>query len=177
MKSWASEDIDLDWGLLAHSLGFNLRRLQMRHQDMVQQSLQPWGLTPARFAALTLIGRNPGIKLVQLAQALGVAKSGAMVLVDALEAAGHVHRVPSTQDRRAVLLHLTEQGQREWPRLESAVLQQAQHLRKALSTEEWATLVNLLRRLHQSEPWPEALDMTDTVDVPDLASHTSRKHP
>lgn len=165
MNQWATEGNDLDWGLLAHSLGFNLRRLQLRHQDMVQQALQPWGLTPARFAALTLIGRNPGLKLVHLAQALNVAKSGAMVLVDALEAAGHVRRVPCTQDRRALLLHLTEHGLREMPRLEAAVLQQAQHLRKALSPQEWDMLVNLLRRLHQIEPWSHEADSPQTAGL------------
>lgn len=62
------------------------------------------------FAALNLIGCFEGCSNNQLGQALGLSHPATVRLVDKLEAKGHVTSAPG-QDRRAVALHLTSQGQ------------------------------------------------------------------
>lgn len=62
------------------------------------------------FAALNLIGCFDGCSNNQLGQALGLSHPATVRLVDKLEVAGLVTSAPG-QDRRAVALHLTSQGQ------------------------------------------------------------------
>ena len=68
------------------------------------------GLTPAQAGVIRILGRESGINQRDLAARLGAVQSRVVVLIDGLEAAGHVARVRSTTDRRNYALHLTDQG-------------------------------------------------------------------
>jgi DNA-binding MarR family transcriptional regulator len=63
-------------------------------------------------AAITLLGHEPGMPIERLRRALRLSHPGAVRLVDRLVADGLVARHPSTSDRRAVALHLTDAGER-----------------------------------------------------------------
>ncbi|PYC81766.1 MarR family transcriptional regulator [Streptomyces tateyamensis] len=79
--------------------------------------LEPHGLTPAQGRALRVLAHadrceSPGraIRLNELAERLNIAPRSATTVVDALEQAGLVARVPDPADRRAVGLRLTAAG-------------------------------------------------------------------
>lgn len=61
-------------------------------------------------SALALLGDAPGMSIEQLRRILGLSHPGAVRLVDRLTAGGLVRRQASTNDRRAVEVHLTEVG-------------------------------------------------------------------
>src|SRR3990167_9179042 len=88
-------------------IDYGVRRAQLALNDLFIQSLAPWNITPPRFSALVIVSRNPGLKLTQLAKVLGIARSGAVMLVDALEDLGYVARLDVPEDRRAFGLALT----------------------------------------------------------------------
>lgn len=101
---------DVEYGALDGLLGYAVRRAQLRVYEDFVRSLQAWNITPPRFSAMTVIAHNPDLKLTELAGILGVARSGAVLLVDTLEAMGMVERLPSPVDRRAFRLALTDKG-------------------------------------------------------------------
>lgn len=71
--------------------------------------------TPAQARVFQRIGAN-GTRLTDLAEAAQVTKQTAGFLVDQLERAGYVERVPDPSDARARLVRLAERG-REVQRL------------------------------------------------------------
>ncbi len=103
---------DIDYGILDSLIGHAIRRAQIRIYEDFVASLAQWQITPPRFSALVIISRNPKLKLTDLAHILGIARSGAVLLVDALQEMNLVERRPAPGDRRAYSLVLTPTGKR-----------------------------------------------------------------
>jgi MarR family transcriptional regulator, negative regulator of the multidrug operon emrRAB len=78
---------------------------------------------------------------------LGLSHSGGVRIVKRLEAEGLVTREPDPADRRAVRLHLTEEGEREARRLLAARQAALTPLLAGLGEREGAALERLLERL------------------------------
>lgn len=142
----------IDYGVLDRLVGYALRRAQILVYEDFQQALLPWQITPPRFSALVLIARNPGMKQTELANLLGIARSGVVMLTDGLEALGLVQRVASPTDRRAYQLALTEQGQRALADIEAAVAEHDARVSSRLTDAEKQALMRLLAKLGPEAP-------------------------
>lgn len=138
---------DVDYGVLDNLIGYAIRRAQIRLYEDFVRSLAPWNITPPRFSALVLISRNPDLKLTDLARIMGIARSGAVLLVDALEEMKLVARRPAENDRRAFSLVLTAAGRRTLEAATEAVCDHDAKMARALSAQEQQTLRALLARL------------------------------
>ncbi len=137
----------IDYGVLDTLVGYGVRRAQLViHEDFVQ-TLAAWNITPQRFSALTVIARNAGLKLTHLAHILGIARSGAVLVVDALAAIGYVERQPSPADRRAYGLALTERGQADLTAITEAVCAHDRRMVSRLDAGEARELMRLLRQV------------------------------
>ena len=137
----------VNYGVLDGLIGYALRRAQLRLYEDFVESLARWNITPPRFAALVIIAQNPDLKLTDLARILGVARSGAVTLIDALSAPGYVAREASRSDRRAFRLVLTAKGKRALVEITAAVEQHDRRIVSMLSAEEQQRLMDLLRRM------------------------------
>ncbi|MFN8073909.1 MAG: MarR family winged helix-turn-helix transcriptional regulator [Kineosporiaceae bacterium] len=73
-------------------------------------ALSPFGLTSASWIVLLEIVRSQDRSVGQLAEACGVSKARASVLVDSLVRSGWVERRRPDDDRRRVVLSLTDLG-------------------------------------------------------------------
>jgi DNA-binding MarR family transcriptional regulator len=78
--------------------------------EAVDEASGSSGATAAALSALLHFLEEPTIDLLR--RVLGLTSSGAVRLVDRLEAAGWVQRVPSRDDGRATSVHLTSAGRR-----------------------------------------------------------------
>ena len=87
----------------------------------------------------------------ELAHHLGVDASYVTGLADALEAKGLVERRQAATDRRVRLLEVTDEGHRLLEDVHRTVLTQVP-LGEALSDDELATVVGLLRRSLPAQP-------------------------
>ena len=143
---------DIDYGVLDRLIGYAIRRAQIRIYEDFVVSLAQWQITPPRFSALVIISRNPKLKLTDLAHILGIARSGAVLLVDALQEMNLVERRPAPGDRRAYSLVLTPTGKRTLEAAKQAVIAHDAHVASALSEQEQATLKSLLARLAPPRP-------------------------
>jgi DNA-binding MarR family transcriptional regulator len=102
----------INFGPLANWIGFNLRMAQeSTFQAFSRRSLEI-GESPGRFAALTLIARNPGISQTELSLASGRDKSSVTPVVEDLVRRGLVERKRESSDRRAYRLSLTPAGRK-----------------------------------------------------------------
>lgn len=141
----------IQYGVLDTLTGYAVRRTQLRMYEQFIEALAPWHITPPRYSALVIISLNPGLKLTQLAQILGIARSGAVILVDALADLGYVSRDPMPEDRRAFSLQLTERGRTDLERITAAVQAQDARATATLDAHERATLHTLLYKLSGAE--------------------------
>ncbi len=143
---------DIDYGVLDSLVGYAIRRAQIRIYEDFVQSLAQWHITPPRFSALVIVSRNPHLKLTELARILGIARSGAVLLVDALEEMKLVARRPAPHDRRAYSLVLTPAGRRTLAAATAAVCEHDARVAAALTPQQQDTLRDLLGRLAQPAP-------------------------
>lgn len=111
----------LAYGVLDELLGYALRRAQNALYLDFHRATQGLDVSPQRFAALVLVGQNPGMRQGLLAQAMGVHRSGALRLTDWLTAQAWAERRDDPQDARSWGLHLTAAGKRMLSKLEQAV--------------------------------------------------------
>ena len=71
----------------------------------------PLGVTRAQWRALAWLGREPGLRQVELADHLDIEPITLCRILDRLEESGLVERRRDPEDRRAWRLHLTAKGE------------------------------------------------------------------
>jgi len=137
----------LDYDVLDELLGYSLRRAQVAMFLAFRTAARGTELTPPRFTALVIIGANPGLSQSVLGQVLGIARSGAMLMTDFLEARGWVGRRRRPGDARAWGLYLTRRGQQFVERLKVRVLDYDYRVAGKITLKERKELLRLLERL------------------------------
>ena len=129
------------------SVGYAVRRAQMRIYEAFFTVLDVHDTTPTRYTLMLLIRENPGIRSVDLARVLGVARSRMVKLVDDLECRSLISRNTPSSDRRNRVLLLTERGARKLRQLEQVVERHEAQLTEGLSAGEREHLLGLLWRI------------------------------
>jgi len=137
----------LKYGVLDELLGYTLRRAQVAMFVAFHQATRGMDITPPRFTALVIVGANPGISQSVLANVLGIARSGAMLLTNWFEARGLIERRRRPNDGRAWGLHITRRGEHLVERLKADVLRLDLKRSKHLSGRERRELLRLLEKL------------------------------
>jgi DNA-binding MarR family transcriptional regulator len=132
---------------LKSHVGYAIRRAQLRAYESFYAALAELETTPARFTLMLLIRENPGIRSVDLARTLNVARSGMVRLVDELARSEWVVRETLVDDRRNQGLTLTAEGRRRLSQLERAVERHEAQLTKGLNAAERKRLLDLLWRV------------------------------
>jgi MarR family transcriptional regulator, organic hydroperoxide resistance regulator len=76
--------------------------------------LSAYGLTPSQYELLTVLSEEGAVPLNRLSERLCCAGSNVNGIVDRLERDGLVRRERSQEDRRVILLGLTDKGHETW---------------------------------------------------------------
>lgn len=134
-------------GTLDGLLGFHVRMAQAAIYRDFAAAVAELDLTQKQFAALELIGVNPGVSQIDLAEALGTDRATMMALIDRLEARGWVERAVSTADRRRQELRLAEAGRANLDRARALVVAHEARLFEGISPAERDGLIAVLRRV------------------------------
>ena len=142
------------YGALDELAGYAVRRAQIRMYELFAESLEPWGITPQRFSAMTIVGLNPGLKLTELARIMGIARSGVVALVDVLEGMGYMERQTVPGDARAFSLVLTPKGHKDLVEITRAVKRSDEIATHGLSPEEVVLLRGMLMRISDASSAP-----------------------
>jgi DNA-binding MarR family transcriptional regulator len=129
------------------SIGYAIRRAQMRVYEEFFNALADFDTTPTRYTLMLLIRENPGIRSVDLARVLGVARSRMVKLIDDLESRNLISRQTHHSDRRNRILALTAQGECTLVQLEQVVERHEAQLTEGLNEIERERLLGLLWRI------------------------------
>lgn len=142
----------IDYDVLTRHLGYLVRRAQLWiFQDFIR-TLATVDVRPAQYSVLVVIGANPGLPQIALAQALGIERARLVRLLDELQHRGLIERQSSASDRRSHALHLTKAGRRLLVKLKALAAEHEAHLAEKLGPERHGELVRHLASFAATSP-------------------------
>ncbi|MDI9917602.1 MarR family transcriptional regulator [Rhodococcus sp. IEGM 1379] len=122
-------------------------------------ALEPFGLSPSQGRAIRVLARaGEPVRLGFLAERLRIVPRSATDVVDSLEAAGWVTRMPDPGDRRAVLLELTDDGIALAADIVKAQRRESSDVFDDLDDSEQSVLYQLLERVDAGHDQGRARD-------------------
>lgn len=116
----------------------------------VTEVLLDFDLTPTQYAALLMLGCNPGSSSAQLARFVNVTPQSMGVIVTKLEERGLVTREPAEIHSRVLTTTLTRKGHQIMEAADEAARTVELGLREAFAESEVEQLRGLLRRARQA---------------------------
>ena len=127
-----------------NSLQVIRKRLINDFTDMPSQ-----GLTPPQFHILMIIQDKGPFKVTALAELMGVKPSAITVMIDKLVSLGFVQRKDQENDRRVVLLSITDEGVRTVAELKARSNEIIGGYFSKCSVEESESMVRTLEKITQ----------------------------
>jgi DNA-binding MarR family transcriptional regulator len=94
------------------SLLYAVKRVELVVRAHLDELLKPSGITALQYTALTVLERHDGVSAAQLARDSFVTAQSMADMVRILEQRGLIHRERNPANRRELLLHLSDAGQR-----------------------------------------------------------------
>ncbi|MFJ6778941.1 MarR family winged helix-turn-helix transcriptional regulator [Streptomyces yangpuensis] len=131
-------------------LAEQLLRLTRRLHRIQKRHMVPLGITPAQSRLLRLVSHYEGEqppRMADLAARLEVVPRAVTTLVDGLEAAECVRRVPDPANRRVIRIELTDTGRATLRRLRNARTDAAEEILAPLTAGQREVLGGLLNAL------------------------------
>lgn len=105
------------------------------------------GLTHAQWIALSVIREKEGVGIKKIAEVLGVSSSAATQLVDDLEENKFVIRETSKDDKRVLVISLTEKAQKQFADMQHERIRAFSGFFDALDAEEFVQYVALNKKI------------------------------
>lgn len=139
--------LSVNFGPLAHWVGFNLRMAQEAAFQAFSHLSQEIGESPGRFATLTLIARNPGISQTELSLANGRDKSSLTPVVEDLVKRGLVERKRMDSDRRTYRLNLTPSGKKVLTMLTRCARRHERNLDRVIGERDRKRFIEILKKI------------------------------
>lgn len=140
----------VDFGPLAGWIGFHLRMAQIASFQSFARRARNLDVSPGRFAALMVIGRNPGISQTMLSRSIGSDKSTLTPALDGLVRRGLVQRNKTPTDRRTYSLSLTPAGERMLDALTQCAQWHDRNLDRIVGPRDRARFLALLQKIAQA---------------------------
>ena len=121
------------------------RALERNLENMNQSDCCQCGVNTSQCFLLVEIGRKPGICAKELAEILRVDKSSVSRSVEEMVQKGYVNREPSREDRRSVVLSLTESGRERFDRIEHDMDMKFRKVMDGIEKEKQEQVLEALR--------------------------------
>jgi DNA-binding MarR family transcriptional regulator len=137
----------------AQSFGYALARLSQLFRDSLARTLDGTGLHMGQVLVLATLRAQrelhgeSTLTQTRLAESTGIEKSSLVLFLDALERDGWVERCRHPRDRRAHIVHLTDQGARRFEQVGLGLYQQQQANLAVLSRAEQIAMLDMMNRL------------------------------
>jgi DNA-binding MarR family transcriptional regulator len=139
---------ELNTDFLESLLGYNARRASLTILSVVFERMASLGLRPVEFSMLSLIHHNPGVTSRRLSEALAIQPPNLVGKVANMLEKGWITRQVDSQDKRALVLSLTEEGQALIKKAEALVTELETAASVQLSLEERNALIGLLKKVY-----------------------------
>jgi MarR family transcriptional regulator, lower aerobic nicotinate degradation pathway regulator len=127
-------------------VGFLLRKAQQRHVNIFTTHMLE-DLTPMQFAVLAKLSETGPCSQNSLGRRTAMDVATIKGVVARLDERGLVHKLPSSEDRRKLLIDLTPEGRRTVDRVIPQAVEISAMTLAPLTRDEQAAFLRLLRRL------------------------------
>ncbi|OGP50863.1 MAG: MarR family transcriptional regulator [Deltaproteobacteria bacterium RBG_13_43_22] len=131
----------------ALSMWVKLMRAYATFQRKNAEHLKNFGITAAQYAVIECLGHQGPLLMGELCRKMLVSGGNMTVVVDNLEKEGLVERVPSNDDRRAIMVRFTPKGKKIFDESFSKHAGYLTQLAAVLTEEEQQDLGRLLKKL------------------------------
>lgn len=119
----------------------------------VEAHLAQHDISQGKFVVLMLLNDQPDktLRPSEIAERADVTRTNITGLLDGLERSGLVQRLPNAEDRRALLVRLTDQGNARIEEIVPGLTRRISAMMRELSGEERETLLRLLAKVDAGE--------------------------
>jgi len=137
----------------AQSFGYSLAWLSRLFHDSLAKTLHGTGLHMGHVLVLATLRAQrelhgeSTLTQTRLAEATSIEKSSLVLFLDALERDGWVERCRHPRDRRAHIVHLTDEGARRFEQVGLGLYRQQQSNLAVLDEAEQAAMLEMMNRL------------------------------
>ena len=114
-----------------------------------QSVVKGTGYSLAQVHTIEVLGNHGAMRMKELAEKLGITTGTLTVQVDKLVNGGLIERVPHPQDRRAIVVGLTEQGLILHRQHNQLHLKLVQDLTQGLDDQQEQVLIQSLHKMNQ----------------------------
>ncbi|BDZ70875.1 MarR family winged helix-turn-helix transcriptional regulator [Methanobacterium petrolearium] len=128
-------------------LCFKLGKVNRKIYRHCESELAPFNITPAQFYALSVLFNNDGIKFKDMALRLNLDRSSLTGILDRMEKGGFIERRADPDDRRSILIFLTDKSKKIGPELYTIAWGLDQKFKNKISPEELKILLKVLEQL------------------------------
>ena len=90
--------------------GFLVRRMHQIHVGLFLEECRDYRITPIQFAILTVLRSGNAVDQVTVSNSVGIDRTSGADVIKRLQRRGLIERIPSREDRRAKLVHITNEG-------------------------------------------------------------------
>ncbi|MGH7995977.1 MAG: MarR family winged helix-turn-helix transcriptional regulator [Opitutaceae bacterium] len=129
-------------------LALEILRTAKTIERAAKRTFAPFGVTPAHFNVLNLLGDAPeGLRSADLARELVVDPSNVTGLLRRMAKEGYVTEIPNAADGRSRLIRLTRNGRQVWRKVLPAYERRLAELTRAIPAAETAKASAVIERL------------------------------
>jgi DNA-binding MarR family transcriptional regulator len=132
----------------AHAARF-LQRCTSTTEALTSQLRRGWGLNPHEMQAISTLWEFGRMTMTDLGRRIPLSRAAVTTLTDRLEGSGLVRRIPDPNDRRRVLLEVTERAESEMTRISSHWTARVEEYVRSLDEATWRAAVDVLADLRE----------------------------
>ena len=130
------------------SVGYLMKQAMLSFSQQMDKRLAPHDLTTAQWGPLMRLQKFGDMTMAELSRCLSIDAGALTRTFDRLEKKGLVRRERSQEDRRVVLVGLTDEGRDALKHVPGELCQVLNEHLAGFTEEEWLTLKSLLRRIN-----------------------------
>ena len=129
---------------------FNLGRVMRRVYDHYEKRLAPFGLTSPQYFVFNALWVGDGVSVGELGERVSLDSSTLTGIIDRLEKAGYAERRTNPDDRRSILIFLTDKAREVGPQILEFADELDAKLRQLSSVDDMETFERVLRALGEA---------------------------
>ena len=137
----------IDYGPLPALIAYRLKRAYAYSIQTWDTLFEQLGLPYGQYSVLLLIGLNPGLSQLALANAVGLDGSTLVPITNRFVKLGWIRRMRRRDDRRVYSLRITPAGQAVLHKARAALREHDDDLTSPLTREERAALLELISKI------------------------------
>ena len=126
---------------------FKLSRVMRKVQRYYEANLAHFAITPVQFYVLSALLWNDGVKFKDLAKSVGIDGSTLTGILDRMERGGFVERRDDPEDRRSLLVYMTEKSKDMGPGMIELAEKLDRDIKERFTGAEYDTFMRVLDQL------------------------------